>query len=121
MIKAVILAFVLMPLVACGDAPRTASVEAQSFSILSEYPNPATGSVIVIIRVAKTSTPPQVKAAVESVIASRKDRYRHITVKTFLEGASLDSPPFAVSTLRDDVTEHVFGTIPGGSVRIPTH
>lgn len=121
MIKAVIIAFVLMLLVACSDAPRPMSAEAQSFSVVSEYPDPATGSVTVIIRVAKTSTPPQVKAAAESVIAGRHGSYHYITVKTFLEGASLDSPPFAVSTSRDDVTDHVFGTMPGGSVRIPTH
>jgi hypothetical protein len=121
MIKAVILAFGLMSLVACSGAPRPASAELQSFSILSEYPDPATRSVMVIIRVAKTATPPEVKAAAESVIANRKGKYQRITVKTFLEGASLDSPPFAVSTSRDDVTEHMFGTLPGGSVRIPTH
>ena len=103
MIKAVIIAFVLMLLVACSDAPRPMSAEAQSFSVVSEYPDPATGSATVVIKVAKTSTPPQVKAAAESVIASRQGNYRHITVKTFLEGASLDSPPFAVSKLADDV------------------
>ena len=121
MIKAVILAFVLISLVACSDAPRPAGGEAQLFSIVSEYPDPATSSSTVIIRLAKTSTPPQVKTAAESVIASRKDRYRHITVKTFLEGASLDSPPFAVSKLEGGSVDHVFGTLPGGSVRIPTH
>ena len=121
MIKAMIITFVLMPLVACSSAPRPASAELQSFSIVSEYPDPATSSVMVIIRVAKTATPPQVKAAAESVIASRQGKYQRITVKTFLEGTSLDSPPFAVSTSRDDVTEHRFGTLPGESVRIPTH
>ena len=121
MIKAVIIAFVLISLVACSGAPRPTSAEAQSVSIVSEHPDPATSSVIVIIKVAKISTPPQVKVAAESVIASRQGRYRNITVKTFLEDASLDSPPFAVSTSRDGVTEHGFGTVPGGSVRIPTH
>ncbi len=121
MIKAVIIASVLMSLVACSDAPRPESYDARSFSIMSEYPDPATRSTTVIIRVAKTSTQPEVIAAAKSVIASRQGNYQRITVKTFLEGASLDSPPFAVSTSRDDVTEHFFGTVPGGSVRIPTH
>ena len=121
MIKAVITAFVLMSLVACSDAPRPESYEVRSFSIVSEYPDPATSSATVIIKVAKTSTPPEVKAAAESVIANRKGKYQHITVKTFLEGASLDSPPFAVSKLEGDSVDHVFGTMPGGSVRIPTH
>ncbi len=100
MIKAVIIAFVLMSLVACSDAPRPESDEARSFSIVSEYPDSATSSAMVIIKVAKTSTPPEVKVAAESVIANRKGKYQLITVKTFLEDASLDSPPFAVSKLR---------------------
>lgn len=121
MIKAVIIALILMAFAACSNAPRPERYEARAFSIVSEYPDPATNSATIIIKVAKTSTPPEVKAAAETVIANLKGKYRHITVKTFLEGASPDSPPFAVSKLEGDFVDHVFGTVRGGSVRIPTH
>ncbi|HKP87438.1 MAG TPA: hypothetical protein VJZ26_15150 [Blastocatellia bacterium] len=121
MIKAAFIAFALMMVVACGDAPRPTSADNQPFSIASEYRDAATGTMTIIITVPISATPPQVKAAAESVIASRKEQYHRITVKSFLEGSSLDGPPFAVSKLENDSVEHVFGTTPGGSVKIPTH
>jgi hypothetical protein len=121
MIKAVIITFALMALVACGDAPRTSPELEQSFSIVSQHSDPATSSATITITVAKGSKQPQVKAAAEAVIASRKAKYQHITVKSFLEGASLDGTPFAVSTLRGNSVDHVFDATQGEPVRIPTH
>jgi hypothetical protein len=112
----------LLALVACNDAPQTSPALEQSFSIVSQQSDPATGTAIITIRVAKEATQPQVKAAAESVIASRKGKYRNVTVKSFLEGASLDNPPFAVSTLQSNGhVDHVFDAAQGGSTRIPTH
>jgi len=121
MIKILAIALALTLFVACGDAPRPTQAENQSFSIVSEYPNQASGSLTVIITVPKSLTPPQVKAAAESVIASRKEKYHRITIKTLIEGSGLDGPPFAVSKLENGSIEHVFGATPSGSVRIPTH
>lgn len=121
MIKAVIIAFALMALVACNDAPQTSPELERSFSIVSQHSDPATSSATIIITVAKDSKQSQVKAAAEAVIASRKGKYKHLTVKSFFEGASLDSTPFAVSTLQGNSVDHVFDTTQGESVRIPTH
>jgi hypothetical protein len=121
MLKAVIMAFALMALIACGDAPQTSPALEQSFSIVSQHSDPATSSATIIITVAKDATQPQVKAAAEAVIASRKGKYKQITVKSFLEGASLDGTPLAVSTLRGNSVDHVFDAVQGGSTRIPTH
>jgi len=121
MIKAAIIALALTMFVACSDAPRPTPADRQSFSVVSEYPDAATGRLTVLITVRKSSLPPDVKAAAESVIASRREKYQRITVKSFIEGSSLDGQPFAISKLENDSVEHVFGTMPGGSVKIPTH
>ena len=121
MIKAAVIALALMPLVGCGSAGAPTRAENHSFSIVSEHADKTTGTLTVIITVPKSSAPPQVKAAAESVIVGRREKYRQITVKSFIEGASLDGAPFAVSKLEGDSVEHVFGAIPGNSVRIPTH
>jgi hypothetical protein len=121
MIKAMAIALAMTLLVACSDAPRPTQAESQPFSVVSEYPDQATGSLMVIITVPKSLTPPQVKAAAESVIASRKEKFHRITVKTLIEGEGFDGPPFAVSKLENGSIEHVFGAMSGESVRIPTH
>ena len=121
MIKAAIIALALTTAVACSNAPRPTEASHQSFSVVSEHPDAATGRLTVVITVGKSLTPPEVKAAAESVIASRKEKYQRITVKSFIEGESLDGRPFAVTELENGVVAHAFGAIPGGSVKIPTH
>ncbi|HEX8185190.1 MAG TPA: hypothetical protein VF747_10575 [Blastocatellia bacterium] len=122
MIKVLIVAITLLSIAACGgNAPRPTSADAQLFSIISEQPDPAAGSTLIIIKFSKLTLPPQIKANAESLIASRKNEYRRVTVKSFLEGSNLDGVPFAVSKLENDSVETVFNASPGGSVRIPTH
>ena len=128
MIKVLVAAVALLSLVACGgNAPRPTRADAPLFSIVSEQPDPASGSTNVIIKFPKSTLPPQIKANAESLIASRRDQYRRITVKSFLEGSNLDGVPFAVSKLENDSVDTVFNAVlggspaPGGSVRIPTH
>lgn len=121
MIKAVITTFVLVAFVACGAPPPTSPNLEPGFSIVSQQADPETKSVIVIITVTKGATEQQVKAAAESVIASRKDRYQHIIVKSFHEGANTEGTPLAISTSRGNSVDHVFDATQGGSERIPTH
>lgn len=120
MIKAAVIALVLTTFVACGDAPQPRR-DVLPYSIVSEYPDAATGTMTVLIKVPKSYTPTEVKALAESIIASRKEKYRRITVKSFIEGSSLDGQPFAVSKLENDSVEHAFGNMTGGSVKVPTH
>ncbi|HEX8089812.1 MAG TPA: hypothetical protein VF762_13210 [Blastocatellia bacterium] len=127
MIKALIAAIALLSLAACGGAQRptgagaTSLPAAQSFSIISEQADPVAGSTNVIIKFPKATLPGQVKAAAESLVASRRADYRRVTVKSFLEGSDLNGVPFAVSRVENDAVDTVFNATPGGSVRIPTH
>jgi hypothetical protein len=128
MIRALIAAIALLSLAACGgSAPGPTRADAPLFSIISEQPEPASGRTSFTIEFPKTTLPPQIKAGAESLIASRRDQYRSITVKSFLEGSNLNGAPFATSKLENDSIDTVFnagtGGAPatGGSVRIPTH
>lgn len=128
MIKAFIVSTALLSLAACGgNAPRPTRADAQSFSIVSEQADPATGSTNVIIKFPKSTLPPQVKSAAESLVASRRADYRQVTVNSFLEGSNLNGVPFAISRLENGTVDTVFNGVsggspaPGGSVRIPTH
>ena len=124
MIKALIVAIALLSLAACGgNAPRPTGAGAPVYSIISQQSDPATGSASVVVEFPKSTLPPQIKAAAESLIEGRRDQYRQITVKSFLEGSNLNATPLAISRLENGTIETVFNASPaaGGSVRIPTH
>lgn len=128
MIKLLIVATALLALAACGGgAPRPTRAVAQSFSIISEQADPASGSASLVIKFPESTLPPQIKAAAESLIESRGGQYGRITVQSFLEGSDLNGAPFAISRREDGAVDTVFNAAPGGppggagSVRIPTH
>ena len=128
MIKVFVAVTALLLSAACdGNAPRPTRADAPLFSIISEQPDPATGSTSINIRFPKSTLPPQIKAEAESLVASRKDQYRQVTVKSFLEGSNENGVPIAISKLDNNAIDTVFNAIPGGSsapggsVRIPTH
>jgi hypothetical protein len=128
MIKVLIAATALLVFAACGgNAPRPTAAGTQSFAIISEQPDPATGSTSINIRFPKSTLPPQIKTGAESLITSRKDQYRKVTVKSFLEGSDENGVPIAISRLENNAIDTVFNAVsggslaPGGSMRIPTH
>lgn len=127
MIKALIAAAVFVSLAGCGDnAPRPTGADAPAFSIISEHADPASSSTNVIIKFPKSTLPQQVKAAAESLIASRRNEYRQVMVKSFLEGSNPNGAPFAISKIENGAVDTVFNSAPGDqspgrSVRIPTH
>lgn len=109
----------LLPLAGCGgNAPtRTES----RFTIVSELNDPASHSTTVIITVPKPSTPTDIKAAAEAVIAARRERFARITVKSFTEPADLNGVPTAVSKFDGTAVDHIFTSPLPASERIPTH
>ena len=110
-----------LSLAACaGNAPRPAA-ESQPYKIVSELADPASSSNTVMITLPGSSTPVEIKAAAESIIASRRGKFAHVTVKSFLEGASLDGVPLAVSKYDGAAVDHVFTGLSPPSQRIPTH
>jgi hypothetical protein len=128
MIKSLITAVALLSVAACGgNAQRPARADAPSYSIISEQADPAASSTNINIKFPKSTLPPQIKAAAESLVTSRGADYRRVTVKSFLEGSDLNGVPFAVSTTQYGTVDTVFNAVPGGSlapggsVRIPTH
>ncbi|MFP5262615.1 MAG: hypothetical protein ACLGJB_11975 [Blastocatellia bacterium] len=127
MIKALVASIALLSLAACGGAPRPtragdqSAAAAHSFSIVSEQADPASSSTNVIIKFPEATLPGQVKAAAESLAASRRADYRRVTVKSFLEGSDLNGAPFAISRMENGSVDTVFYAAAGGSVRIPTH
>ena len=128
MVKVLIAAIAFVSLAACGgNAPEPTRADAPSYSIISERADQATGSANVIIEFPRATLPPQIKAAAESLIASRRNQYRQVTVKSFLEGSDHNGTPIAVSRIENDTVSTVFNAAPGGSpspggsVRIPTH
>ena len=102
-----------------GSAPTRA--EPSPFTIISETNDPATHSAMVIITVPPPATPAEVKAAAESVIAARRERFARITVKSFTEKADLNGVPLAVSKFEGAGVDHVFTSSLPASQRIQTH
>lgn len=121
MIKTVIVVFVLAVFAACGAPPPSSPTLTSGVSIVSQQADPATGSVVVNVKVARSATEQEIKASAESIIASRKARYQQVIVKSFLDGADLEGTPLAISTSRGSSVDHVFDHTQGASERIPTH
>ena len=120
LILAITLSIALLSFGGCaGSAPTRA--ESAPFTVISELEDPATRSATVIITVPTPATPADIKAAAESVIAARRERFARITVKTFTEKADLNGVPLAVSKFEGAGVDHVFNSPPPASQRIPTH
>jgi len=120
MIRATASVLVLLTLIACGTAPAPTRSNAQPFSIISEQPDPTAGSDTLLIRIAGPATESNVKSAAESAIASRKGEYRHLIVKSYVEGMTAGDAPFALSRFEDGVVTHKFNAM-AETQRIPTH
>jgi len=91
-----------------GTAPRPTLARAQLYSVISEQPDPAAGTLTISIKMAGPATQANFKSAAESLIAERKSEYRHITVKSYAENAAASDPPAAISRLENDSISHVF-------------
>ena len=114
-------ALLLLVLLSCGgSAPAPTRSDAQLSEVISEQADPAAGSLTLVIKVAGPATQSNVKSAAESAIANRKDRYRHILVKSYTEGMNASDTPFAISRLEDGVVTHRFNSL-AETQKIPTH
>ena len=114
-------ALLLLVLLSCGgSAPAPTRSNAQSFEVISEQADPAAGSLALLIKVAGPATQSNVRSIAESVIANRKDQYRHILVKSYTEGMSPSDTPFAISRLEDGAVTHRFSSL-AETRKIPTH
>ena len=120
LLKVLIVSFVLLAFVACGTAPAPTGSNSQTFTIISEQPDAAAGSLTLLIKVSGPATQSNVKSVVESVIAGRKSDYRHILVKSYTEGMTASDTPFAISRLEDGAVTHRFNSM-AETQKIPTH
>jgi hypothetical protein len=120
MLRTAIIAPILLTLSACGTAPAPMRSTSQPFSVISEQADPVASSLTLFIKLSGPATQPNVKSIVESVIASRKDEYSHIIVKTYAEGMTASDAPFAISRLEDGAITHRFNSM-AETQKIPTH
>ena len=120
MLLALTMTIALLSLAGCaGSAPMRA--ESSPFTITSELSDPVSHSATILITVPQSATANDIKAAAESVIAARRDRFARITVKSFTEPADLNGVPLAVSKFEGAGVDHVFNAPLPASQRIPTH
>jgi hypothetical protein len=124
MIKIIPIALFILAFAGCSnDHPDSTSATETSlpaFRIESEQPDQANRAITVNIKFAGPATESEIKSAAEFVIADRKDRYRTVTVNSFLLGATATDKPYTVSTLEGGEITHRFNR-QSDSVRIPTH
>src|SRR5690348_16819872 len=111
MIRAIASVLVLLTLIGCGTAPAPTRSNSQPFSIISEQADRTAGSDTLLIKVAGPATESNVKSAAESAIASRKGDYRHLIVKSYVEGMTATDAPFALSRFEDGVVTHKFNAM----------
>ena len=120
-LQAMFCMLILLPLAGCmGDRPRV-QTELVGYVIVSELSDPASHSATIIITLPQSSTPTDIKAAAEAVIATRRDRFERITVKSFPQPADLNGVPLAVSKFEGAGVDHVFTSPLPASERIQTH
>ena len=119
-ILAVILMVAAMGLAGCGGNAPT-PVGKPNYKVVSELNDATTQTDTVIITVAQAFTPAEIKAAAESAIAERRERFPHIIIKSFAENADLNGVPLAVSTSTKMGVDHVFNSAMPDAQRIPTH
>jgi hypothetical protein len=120
MMKTTLIALSVIVLAGCGGAPAPTRSNAQTYSVISEQADPASGSLTLLIKVLGPATQPGVTSIVESIIATRKGDYRHILVKSYTEGMASSDTPFAISRLEDGAITHRFNSITENQ-KIPTH
>ncbi|MGH9821956.1 MAG: hypothetical protein ACREDR_01660 [Blastocatellia bacterium] len=111
----------LAPLAACGgaDAPVIKSVSTSGYTLMSEKANPATGALVVNIKVPQPDET-TVKSIAESLINSRKAQYPTITVNTFVESIASNDIPYCVSKLDAGVVSHKVDP-KAAQQRVPPH
>lgn len=121
MIKIAIILSTVVLFAACGSkATNLATNTTDSFTILSESPDPATKSVTVNIRIDGPISEDNAKAAAETVIARRRDSYRNVTVRSFLQGSKETDLPYLTSALYDGAINHKINPM-AAPQKIPTH
>jgi hypothetical protein len=94
------------------------STTPSSYTVMSEAPQ--AGTLLVSIQVPRSAREPEVKSAVESLVASRRAMYSQIAVRTFFEGSTESDSPYAISRFKGDSTRHEFFSS-ALEQKIPTH
>jgi hypothetical protein len=101
-----------------AGSASTGSASPASYAVMSETPQ--NGTLLASIQVPRSAREPEVKSAVESFVASRRDRYTQIAVRTFFEGSAESDSPYAISRFKGDSTRHEFFSS-ALEQKIPTH
>jgi hypothetical protein len=120
MLRSTIISLSLFALIACGTAPRPTRSDTPLFSIISEQPDPQTGSLTMTIKVSGPATQTNFRSVAESAIDARRGQYQHIIVNSYTEGMSANEPPFAISRLEGNTVTHRFNSL-AETQKIPTH
>jgi len=120
MLQTMIFSLALFVLIGCGTAPRLTSSETPLYSIISEQPDPQTGSLMMTIRVSGPATQTNVRSVAESAIEARRNQFRNIIVNSYTEEMTAKEPPFAISRLEGNSISHHFNSL-AETQKIPTH
>lgn len=118
--KAAMLILISLFAVACGGNPPQMSSASQSYSIIAEKPDLATSGIVVDIQLNGQPSQNEVKTIAESLIASRKDQYKNVVVRSFVEGAAQGRVPYAFSRIENGAITHQFNP-QSETQKIPTH
>lgn len=120
MLKTAVILLSLLSVAGCGTAPAPTRADDHPFTVISEQADAVASNLTMLIKVTGPATQQNVKSIVESIMANRKDEYRHILVKSYAEVTPASDVPFAVSRLENGSVTHRFNSLTE-SQRIPTH
>jgi len=121
MIKSALILSTVLLFAACGNkvtAPVTET--ADSFTVLSESPDPATKSITVNIRIDGPLSEASAKAAAETTIARYRNSYSNVTVRSFLQSSRETDLPYSTSVLQNGMISHKINPMVAPQ-KIPTH
>jgi hypothetical protein len=119
MMKAAIVMVVLSCIVACGGAPAQWTAQ-QPYTIISEQPDTASGGLVIDVKLSGQPARSDVRSIAESVIATRRSEHKKVVVRSFIDSASRNRIPFALSRLENGLITHEFSS-QTETQKIPTH
>jgi hypothetical protein len=117
--KMLLVASLVWLLTSCGgDAPVVAPSSSR-YMLMGEMIDPASGSLIINIKMSQQASESDIKTVAETLINERKDRHSKVTVRTLLDAYGNDIP-YATSSLDSGQVTHQFNQA-AKQKRIPTH
>jgi len=119
MLRSILVAAIALGMLGCDSAGPPKAVSPNQYTVISEQANPS-GALEVSIKLTGPASEPQVKSITEGVINDRKERFKNITVSTYVDGTGASRMLYSTSTFDGQTVAHTFNN-QAQQQRVATH